>query len=443
MESSEFSQLHRAFMGGHTHANASYVGKVMKEVASQDFASSYPAVMLLEKFPMSKAHFIEGKLTEEELNHLLSTKACLFNLTLYGVNHKLKFEHPIPRSKCWEHENDVVDNGRIVMADKISITCTEQDFATYSEFYDWDNIEITDFRYYDKQYLPHSFVEAILGLYEKKTTLKDVVGEEVNYIISKNMLNAAFGMSVTNPIRDEIIYDGINCIAVKPVIEDAIAEYNEKVRRFLFYPWGVWVTAYARRNLFSGIKELANDFIYSDTDSVKYINHAKHEKYFAEYNKSILDKIEASANFHRISADRFSPLNKNGKKKTIGVWDFEGIYDEFKTLGAKRYIYRIGDEVKVTIAGASKSGTARFLVSTGNPFGNFTDNLCIPADYSGRLISTYIDDEYEGSVIDYMGVPYNYHELSAIHLEPSEYNLTMSTEFTDFLKGIKEGSYGF
>lgn len=446
MESSEFSQLHRAFMGGHTHANSMYVGEVISQVASQDFASSYPAVMLLEKFPMSKAHFIDHQLSEEELRYFLNTKACLFDLTLYGVYHKLKFEHPIPRSKCWECENDIQDNGRIVMADKLSITCTEQDFATYREFYDWDNISIGNFRYYDKQYLPHAFVNAILGLYEKKTTLKDVVGEEVNYMISKNMLNAAFGMSVTNPVRDEIEYDS-NSIkgveVVKPVLEEAIEVYNNNVRRFLFYPWGVWITAYARRNLLSGIKELANDFIYSDTDSVKYINHDKHKKYFKDYNKAILDKIESSANFHHIDVEKFSPLNKNGKKKTIGVWDFEGIYDEFKTLGAKRYIYRIGDEVKVTIAGANKRKAAEYLVSTGDPFGNFDDNLCIPAEYSGRLTSTYIDEEQSGTVVDYHGVPYNYRELSAIHLEPSEYNLTMSDAFTNYLKGIKEGSYGF
>lgn len=446
MESSEFSQLHRAFMGGHTHANSMYVEKILHDVASQDFASSYPAVMLLEKFPMSKAHFIDRDLSDSEMRYFLKTKACLFDLTLTGVYHKLKFEHPIPRSKCWECVNPITDNGRIVMADKLSITCTEQDFATYSEFYDWEEISIGNFRYYDKQYLPHSFVNAILGLYEKKTVLKDVAGEEINYMISKNMLNAAFGMCVTNPVRDEIEYapDNIKSVeVVKPVLEEAIDSYNKNVRRFLFYPWGVWITAYARRNLFSGIKELADDFVYSDTDSMKYLNHEKHEDYFKAYNANVLQKIESSADFHHIDVSKFSPLNKNGKKKTIGVWDFEGVYDDFKTLGAKRYIYRIGDDVCVTLAGANKKKTAEYLVSTGDPFGKFDNNLCIPAEYSGRLTSTYIDEEQQGTVVDYLGVPYNYRELSAIHLEPSDYNLTMSDAFTDYLKGVREGSYGF
>ena len=399
--------------------------------------------MVLEKFPMSRAHLVERELSEEELKRFLLTKACLFDLTLTGVYHKLKFEHPIPRSKCWECENPVVDNGRIVMADKLSITCTEQDFITYQEFYDWDEITVSNFRYYDKQYLPHSFVNAILDLYEKKTSLKDVEGEEVNYMISKNMINAGFGMMVTNPVRDEYEYDDDVCYTKKPDLDEAIEAYNNNVKRFLFYPWGVWVTAYARRNLFTGIEELASDFIYSDTDSVKYLNHGRHKKYFENYNKRVLEKIEASANYHHIDKKKFSPLNKYGDKKTIGVWDFEGVYDEFKTLGAKRYLYRIGDEYKVTIAGANKRKAAQYLVKSGDPFGNFCDNLCIPAEYSGRLTSTYIDNEQKGLVIDYRGMPFWYDELSAIHLEPSDYNLTMSDEFTNFLKGIKEGGYGF
>ena len=438
MDCSEFAQLRRAFMGGHTHANANYVGCVLSNVASQDFASSYPAVMLMEKFPMSRAHVVDRIISLDELKYFMSCKCCLFDLTLYNVYHRLKHEHPIPRSKCWECENPVVDNGRIVMAEKLSITVTEQDFATYFEFYNWDEMTISNFRYYDRQSLPHNFVKAILGLYEKKTVLKDVVGEEVNYMISKNMLNAAFGMSVTNPVRDEIEYQDDNYVQIKPVLEEAIEAYNKYVRRFLFFPWGVWVTAYARRNLFTGIRELGRDFVYSDTDSVKYLNPEQHEKYFEDYNKSIQQKIEKAAAFHKVPVEQFSPLNKNGKSKTIGVWDYEGTYDKFKTLGAKRYAYSMGGEFHVTLAGASKSGTAKYLANTGDPFGNFNNDLCIPSEFSGRLTSTYIDDEQIGRVVDYLGQEFYYDELSAIHLEPSDYNLTMSDEFVNYLKGIKE-----
>ena len=438
MGENEFNELKQAFMGGFTHANSHYVNKVLHNVSSQDFTSSYPSVMVLEKFPMSKAKIVDYTPSKEEFRRLLNTKACLFDLTLYGVYHKLQFEHPIPRSKCFECIGEVEDNGRIVMADKLTITVTEQDFLTYSEFYTWDKMEIRNFRYYEKQYLPKAFVEAILGLYERKTTLKDVIGEEVNYMISKNMLNAAYGMSVTNPVREEIEYDNDIYVKVKPVIQEAIEIYNKNVRRFLFYPWGVWVTAYARRNLFSAIKELGDDYVYSDTDSAKYLNPHLHQKYFDEYNANIVKKIEAAAAYHHIEQSRFAPKNKNGKTKTIGQWDYEGQYDTFKTLGAKRYLTRTNGELSVTLAGANKQKTAEYLLLTGDPFKNFKHGLKIPEEYAGRLTATYIDEEHTGTVVDYLGVPYEYDELSATHLEPSEYNLEMSDLFLNYLKGVRD-----
>lgn len=438
LEELEFKQLLRAFMGGHTHANANYVEQVVENVCSKDFTSSYPAVMVLEKMPMSKAHLVTEPLTQEEFSRLLETKACLFDVTFYDIYHKLKFEHPISRSKCWQCEGEVTDNGRIVFADKVSITVTEQDFITYSEFYGWSKCEISNFRWYNKQYLPHEFVKAILELYKRKTVLKGIVEEEINYMISKNMLNAAYGMSVTNPVRDTIEYNNDVYKSTKPCISDALDIYNSDVKRFLFYPWGVWITAYARRNLFTAIKAIGDDFVYSDTDSIKYVHEDRHRDYFDEYNKGIDEKIKKAAEYHGIETSMFSPLTQNGESKTIGVWDDDGYYEKFKTLGAKRYMYLQDGEYHVTIAGANKKKSAKYLSKFRDPFQQFNRNLRIPEEYSGRLTLTYIDDEMSGVVVDYNGQPYEYHELSSIHMEPSEYNLTMSDEFINYLKGVRD-----
>lgn len=443
LEADEYSQLKRAFQGGFTHANAHYVGKVLDKVGSHDFTSSYPAVMVLEKFPMAKAEYISNGINESELMELLITRCCLFDIEIWGLMPKLFHEHPISRYKCPVCENAIVDNGRIVMAEHIITTITEQDFFVYTEFYTWDRIEIKNLRTYQKNYLPKNFVQAILNLYEKKTVLKDVEGEEVNYMISKNMINASYGMAVTDPIRDELMYSDNTFYTIPKNIAEGIDKYNTNIRRFLFYPWGVWVTAYARANLFSGIIEIGDDYIYSDTDSIKSINTERHEDYFNSYNAQILDKIELASQYHNLDKSLFAPYTKKGKQKIIGVWDDEGVYDKFKTLGSKRYLTMKGvqstePKYMITLAGSNKKKTMEYLVGTGDPFGKFTDGLSIPPENSGRLILSYIDNETTGTVVDMFGVPYEYHELSSIHMEKSEYNLSMSEEFVRYLEGLRD-----
>lgn len=443
LEADEYSQLKRAFQGGFTHANAHYVAKVLDKVGSHDFTSSYPAVMVLEKFPMAKAEYISNGINESELMELLITRCCLFDIEIWGLMPKLFHEHPISRYKCPVCENAIVDNGRIVMAEHIITTITEQDFFVYTEFYTWDRIEIKNLRTYQKNYLPKNFVQSVLNLYEKKTVLKDVEGEEINYMISKNMINAAYGMMVTDPIRDELIYSDDTFYTIPKNITEGIDRYNTNIRRFLFYPWGVWVTAYARANLFSGIIEMGDDYVYSDTDSIKSINTERHEDYFNSYNAQILQKIEIASQYHNLDKSLFAPYTKKGKQKIIGVWDDEGVYDKFKTLGAKRYLTMKGvqstePKYMITLAGSNKKKTMEYLVGTGDPFGNFTDGLSIPPENSGRLILSYIDNETVGTVVDMFGVPYKYHELSSIHMEKSEYNLSMSEEFVRYLEGLRD-----
>ncbi len=452
----EYKQLKRGFSGGFTHASAKYVvegkEKVLKNVGSFDFTSSYPAVMIAEKFPMSPGREITtlGDGTDEEkwkrLHYYLKKYCCLFDITLEHVIAKLDYDHPISASKLIYKEGVVEDNGRVVYADKLTITCTEQDFFTYSEFYNWDSYQIHVFRVYDKGYLPTDFVKSIIELYKRKTTLKDVTGEEINYMISKNMLNAAYGMIVTDIVREILEYEEDYLPKRKPDIEEAIDKYNNQTKRFLFYPWGVWVTAYARRNLFSGIKAVGKDYIYSDTDSIKIFNPEAHMDYINWYNERISKKIERAALHHKIDPVELSPRNKKGVPKPIGIWEYEGMYKRFKTLGAKRYLVQKQDgSYQLTVAGVNKRMALEYLIKTyGDPFKGFTHKMLIPPEYSGRLTLTYIDEPIRGYVTDYLGNTAPYEELTAIHMEPSEYTMSMSDTYRIFMNmmyGVKEDSW--
>lgn len=444
LTSDEYSQLKRAFMGGFTHASAQYAGKVLDDVGSFDLTSSYPTVMLAEKFPMSKSKIIDKIASSEELAQYLRKYCCLFDVTFIGLVPKIMYEHPLSESKCRNIVGQVVDNGRIVTALQLTTTATELDFLTYLDFYDFDSFTISNFRIYEKGYLPKDFILAILRLYENKTILKDVEGEEVNYQLSKGMINAAYGMTVTDIVREILEYENHEFSSHKPDINEAIGIYNKNKNRFLFYPWGVWVTAYARRNLFSGIKAIGNDYIYSDTDSLKLLNAEKHLDYINWYNNAITNKLHKMAGFYKIEIDRLAPKNKYGKEKPLGVWEFEGIFDEFKTLGAKRYLTRKGNEYKLTVAGVNKFSAIEYMEHIGNPFDMFKANLIIPEQYSGRKVLSYSDEECHDYVTDYLGKRSEYHERSFIHMEGTSFTLDISPEyksFIEYIQGVKDISW--
>ena len=453
LEPDEYLQLKRAFQGGFTHANAHYFGQILQNVGSFDFTSSYPAVMLSEKFPMTKSRLVDQITSEKHLEEYLNKFCCLFDLELHNVTERLNYDHPISYSKLLWHNKEerranfaVIDNGRVVQSDLVRITCTEQDYFIYRKFYNWDSMNIYNFRIYQKGYLPKPFVQAILSMYKDKTRLKGIEGEEVNYMISKNMLNSAYGMTVTDIVRDEISYSNADGYKTEePNLVDSIERYNNGKKRFLFYPWGVWVTAYARRNLFSGICACGSDYVYSDTDSIKVLNPDSHLQYIHDYNRLISAKLNRASLFHRIDPSEFSPLNKKGEPKPIGVWDYEGTYDEFKTLGAKRYLTRKGGDYSLTVAGLHKSKARDYLVRGGkDPFSEFRDGLVVPRGDSGRLTLTYVDEPCSGYVRDYSGRSSEYNELSYIHMEPSDYTMSISDEYEAFIKkllNIKEDSW--
>ena len=469
LEPEEYAQLKRGFSGGFTHASARFVAegkdKPLERVASFDFTSSYPAVMLTEKFPMSKGKVVENIDNVSKFVWYLNNYCCLFDITIFNVRPKVDYDHPISVSKIILPKDPLEkkkildgitqDNGRVVTAELITTTMTEQDWFTFCDFYDFgtndkkeDDFIIHKMIIYEKGYLPKEFYKSILGLYKRKTILKDVEGEEINYMISKNMLNAAYGMIVTDIVRDILEYDCDDNEYVpkrKPILKDAIEKYNNSKKRFLFYPWGVWVTAYSRRNLFSGILSCGKDYIYSDTDSIKIFNPENHMDYINEYNNMIIRKIERASSFLRIDYDEYSPKNRNGVPKPIGVWEYEGTYIKFKTLGAKRYLVETEKGFSLTVAGVNKKKACEYLVNNFNsPFDGFTHELCVPKEYSGRLTLTYKDEPCEGTATDYLGNVCHYSEKSFIHMEPSDYNLTMSDKYRSFLMfmyGIKEDSW--
>lgn len=439
-----YPQMKRAFMGGFTHANALYMGEVVENVTSIDFASSYPAVMISEKFPMSRFKPIELK-SESELNNLCAKYAVIFDIHFKGIKQKFIHDAYLSESKCFGLVNPTVNNGRIVSADSLKTTITETDFDIIKRVYSWESISVANVTYAHKNYLPRAIVKSVLDLYQDKTVLKGVKGKEVEYMLSKGMLNSIYGMCVTDIVKDDAKYNNADGWTSEPAnLDEKIDTYNTSKTRFLYYPWGVWITAYARRNLWTGIMAMADDYIYSDTDSIKVKNYDDHKPYIEHYNRTILEKMKAVCTHHKLDPELLSPKNKQGETQVIGVWDFDGFYTRFKTLGAKRYLVEENGKLELTVAGLSKRDGLNYMLEKCNNnhdavFEMFNDNLYIPAERTGKNTHTYLDEPNTFTLTDHLGKTELVETLSGVHLESCEFTLSISRQYLKLINDLKHG----
>lgn len=493
-----------AYQGGFTHASPSKLGNLEENISedlkkgngivhhnvkSMDISSSYPTVMLTKKFPMGiPTHYDE--ITESEFIRLTEFNCVMANFTFTDgcVAKEGIPDYYISASKTDILKNKlqaVLFNGRLFGTEvEFNYYCTEQDYFIVKEVYSWEpgSLKITDVYAFPAGYLPTDLIKAIVKFYKDKTELKGILLELVNYMTKKNMLNATYGMMVTDIVRDLIKYINDEYVTEIPDLDKAIEKYNKNKKRFLYYPWGIWVTAYARANLWSAILELKSDYIYSDTDSVKFLHPEKHEQFFEEYNNELWRLVERACRYHKIPIDDLRPISR-GKQFPIGFWDDDGTYAEFKTLGAKRYFVRYdkphmkiskrklrstefhikairkreGDWIarkaeivaktwySVTVAGVGKKSSCVYLVKLGlenrrNPMDFFNLNLRVPPEYTSKLLITYpkdaeteTDAECHEMLTDYLGVTAQVDELSFVHMEPKDYNLGQNEKFFEFL----------
>lgn len=366
--------LREAFRGGNTHANRYFAGYILKNVHSADRSSSYPDTECNDLFPVS-AFRVFADPTPERVLDLMERrkKAILARVRLWGVRLKDPFWGCpyLPIDKCRYLTNHAADNGRVLRADFLEITVTDIDLKIILEEYDFNSIEFTTVKYARYGKLPEPLVRCIQSYYRHKTELKNVPGEEIYYTKEKNKLNSVYGMSAQNPVKPEIMYTGPGSFAESQ--EKTGPELLEESNRRAFFPyqWGVWCTAWARLRLEEGIR-LAHgpeaEFVYTDTDSVKYIGSINWEA----YNK---ERIEAS-----IASGSWAD-DPAGIRHYMGVYEDDGFYPTFATRGAKKYAYTDkAGKLHLTVAGVRKAEGAAELEAAGGlevflqPVFKFTDN---------------------------------------------------------------------
>jgi len=344
-----------AFRGGNTHANRYYAGYVIHNVKSADRSSSYPDVLCNCQFPVS-AFFHAGGIPYNELLELINVrkKAVLMRVTMSNVRLRDKFWGApyLSRDKCRNIQGALYDNGRILQADYLETTITDIDFKIILSEYDFDDFVPFDVAHARYGNLPPPLIAEIIKYYIAKTELKNVDGEEIFYMKSKNKINSIYGMMAQDPVKQTIDFINDEFITRNENPEQILTASNKKA--FLCYQWGVWVTAWARFRLEEGIRLAADGFLYCDTDSVKYTGEID----WTKYNKLRITDSKQSKAFAK---------DKKGVIYYMGVYESEGEYYEFSTLGAKKYCYRETQEseLKVTIAGVTKKKGGKELEKAG------------------------------------------------------------------------------
>lgn len=489
-----YLECEHGFSGGAVGANIKYVGKIAYNVTSRDIKSSYPGAMVLDYYPMSFFQPVPNKDANERFNELVTNYCCLFRLEVFNLVPKQDYCFPISESKCNELLGARVGGGRVISATYVNITITELDYDTIARFYDLSaasKVRVSYMRIAPRDSLPKPIVVSVLKFFHDKTTLDGVPGKEQEYMISKNMLNAIYGMMVEKPVREEYSFSDDFEKRGKDY-ERQVSEYNEKRNRFLFYPWGVWVTAHARHRLYDAIYHIGDDWRYCDTDCVKYVGN--HDAYFERVNDKTVKKLYELAKRLNLPIDKVMPTASEyskypGKRMYLATWEKEYTGRRFKTLGAKRYLVEYQDGTHaLTVAGPNKKGALEYvtmqaidrmgkragidpdasyeqivftlsdlyslpidkgereklinkkanelLVTNDYIFDVFNEGLTIPAEYAKRLISTFVDKPHYGYITDYTGERRWYEVASGIHMEPGDYSFSITDQMREAIEWL-------
>lgn len=428
--------LREAFRGGNTHANrylvknAEFPMPPLENVISADRSSSYPDTQVNYPFPMTPFKRVCKDVTYKELKeHYIKKRgyALLFRIAIDNLkmNNHLNPCPYISFDKARNVRGRILDNGRVLQADHLELTITDLDFAIIDKQYNLSdsNVKITDLYFATYDYLPTELRELVKTYYKRKTELKGLKGEQkLFYDKYKALINAIYGCSAQDPCKQSILYvqDAID----EDIYKEEDKSIDELLSRFhaaMPYQWGVWTTARARERLQILIDAVhenkGSEFVYCDTDSVKYIGYYDIKQINTEL-RQIAEKNGAFA------------FDIDGIKHYMGEYENDGVYKKFETLGAKSYVYTdMDDKLHITIAGVPKEKGAKEL----EKMGGFSAYNIGTIFHDGITETVYHDERC------YLQTTYNGHPIeitSDIVIKNSFHKIGWSKDYKILLQNI-------
>lgn len=424
----QYMMMLKAFRGGNTHANRAYAGKIITNVRSYDKTSDYPSACIYELFPMGKFYVTDDAIKSIEQGYAVVMTVEFLNLRTkdaipYLSLSKCQTDISLARLKPEIHKQAlIIDNGRILRAKGWTrTTITDVDYQIIRDHYEWDGDPVVIEAYKAvKKPLPIPIRKAISDFFFGKTELKGVKGQEYYYNKSKNMLNSTYGMMVMAPVREIItIIDGVWDEKMPKDIKGELEKYYKRRSTFLAYQWGVWVTAYARKYLQEAIDICGDKIVYVDTDSCKFIDDPD--------ICARIDEINTRIRSQAVGADVPSIARTiKDVEQILGAWDNEGVYEQFRTYGAKKYATVKNGEFEFTVAGLGKAAGGELKTMGDFVLGRTFYN-------SGRTIACYDDNTTPHEII-VDGKSYTIRSNYAII--DTTYTLGVSDDYLDLVKEL-------
>ena len=380
-----YNLLRLQFQGGLTHGNRFYANKTVKISKKlpygrhRDFDSHYPTQQLTKKYPSGKWRLLydrsecKADFTKAELEKIIAEgKAVLMLVSLKNLKLRNPSESlPYAQESKFRQSSSmygVFDNGRLLEYHGESIVAlNEIDYEIIKRQYTCKMI-ILKLYTTTKDYLPKWLTDVIKQLYKQKNNLKNKVkaiekrienGENIynelydaqlDLLKVKELLNAIYGMTATNPVRTSYELDANgDWIAKSDDVVESLTKYFKSRNNCLRYDTGCWCTSYARYELINKkdlIESNGGIFLYADTDSIFYLSNDDVERALEEDDKKR----------HQIAIDNgFSVELDDGTFKYFDKFDREPDFKEFRFLHAKCYgIIDMNDHLDITVAGVRK-----------------------------------------------------------------------------------------
>lgn len=180
--------------------------------------------------------------------------------------------------------------------------------------------------------------------------------------------------------------------------------------------------------MLSNLIKLDNKTIYADTDSLK-LESGFDKNIIDEYNMKVLEKIKKVSNDLEIPIEKFSPVDKDGNEHTIGLFDLDGEYKEFKTLGAKKYAYiDNNDKLHITVSGVPKQASKAL-----KNLDEFKNDFVFKYEDTGKNMIAYNENQNEFILTDYNGLEYKVTDKYGICILPTTYKLGISEEYFELI----------